>query len=258
MRITVLGCGTSSGVPVVGCTCPVCLSRDPNNTRLRASILVESRGTAILFDSGPDVRYQMLRAGVLRIDAVVYTHAHADHIHGIDDLRQINNVIGTPLPAYADQLVFDRIRARFDYAFHADEMPGGGFWRPSLKAIPIDGPFRIGPIELIPFRQSHGKSDSWGFRIGDFAYSTDALTLDEAAFEALAGTRLWIVDALRDDPHPSHAHLARTLTWIERVRPERAWLTHLNHEVDFETWCARLPAHVRPAHDGLVIETEDP
>ncbi|HEX2525926.1 MAG TPA: MBL fold metallo-hydrolase [Geminicoccus sp.] len=258
MRITVLGCGTSSGVPQIGCHCPVCLSDDPKNKRLRSSILVEREGTAILFDCGPDMRTQLLAADVGRLDALVFTHAHADHTHGIDDVRGINNSMDAVLPAYGDALVLEQIRARFDYAFHPDRHPSGGFWRPSLDPRPFDGPFEVGALTLVPFRQRHGRTDSWGFRIGNFAYSTDADWLDEQAFATLAGIRWWIVDCLRERPHPTHAHLDRTLAWIERVRPERTWLTHMNHEVDYDSWCRKLPAHVRPAYDGLVIDTERP
>ncbi|WP_191060039.1 MBL fold metallo-hydrolase [Geminicoccus harenae] len=258
MRITVLGCGTSSGVPQIGCHCPVCRSTDPRNKRLRASILVEDRGSLILFDCGPDMRMQLLGADVVRLDALVFTHAHADHIHGIDDIRGVNNAMDAQLPAYGAPEVLDQIRSRFDYAFHPDRHPNGGFWRPSLEPRAFDGPFRIGATTLVPFRQRHGNGASWGFRIGNFAYSTDVDWLDEDAFAALAGVRYWIVDCLRERPHPTHAHLERTMGWIDRLRPERAWFTHMNHEVDFATWCARLPAHVRPAFDGQVIELEEP
>lgn len=257
MKVTVLGCGTSSGVPMLGCDCPVCRSPDPRNRRLRCSILLQAHGQTILFDTGPDLREQMLRADVRRIDAIVYTHAHADHVHGIDDVRAYNNVQEMVIPAWAEAKVFAKIRERFDYAFH-DERHATGFWRPALAANTFSGEFRIGEVVLRPFRQRHGRGESWGFRVGDFAYSTDTDGLDEAAFAVLAGVRVWIVDALREDPHPSHAHLAMTLGWIGRVRPERAFLTHMNHEVDYATWAERLPPGVLPAQDGLVVELPEP
>jgi phosphoribosyl 1,2-cyclic phosphate phosphodiesterase len=258
MRVTVLGCGTSSGVPLIGCDCAVCRSDDPRNKRLRCSILVEALGQAILFDTGPDLRQQCLRAGISRLDAVVYTHAHADHLHGLDDIRAINNEIGRALPAFAHHDVLARIRERFPYAFAGGQDGIGGFWRPDLLPMPFAGgePFRIGPVELLPLRHGHGRGHVWGFRIGRFAYSTDADEIDEPYLEALGGIDVWIVDALRDDPHPSHSHLVKTLGWIDQVRPRRAYLTHMNHEVDYLTWCRKLPAGVEPAHDGLVIEVE--
>ena len=259
MRITVLGCGTSAGVPVIGCRCAVCRSEDPRNKRLRCSILLESRGQKILFDTGPDLREQCLRAGIDALDAVVFTHAHADHLHGLDDIRSINNLIGRPLPAFAHDEVMARIEERFPYAFAGGQDGIGGFWRPELRPRPFHGTeaFSIGPVELLPLRHGHGRSHVWGFRIGNFAYSTDADALDDAYLAALRGIDVWIVDALRDDPHPSHAHLVKTLGWIDRVKPRLAYLTHMNHEVDYATWTNKLPAGIAPAHDGLVIELED-
>lgn len=259
MRVTVLGCGTSAGVPQIGCDCAVCRSADPRNKRLRCSILLESQGQRILFDTGPDLHQQCLDAGIDRLDAVVFTHAHADHLHGLDDIRAINNIIGQALPAHAHEDVLQRIRERFPYVFGGGQDGRGGFWRPEIRPCPFtgDGPIRIGPVELLPLAHGHGRSRVWGFRIGKFAYSTDADRIDDAYVDALAGIEVWLVDALRDKPHPSHAHLARTLEWIDRVRPRQAWLTHMNHEVDHATWQRKLPRGVAPAHDGLVIELAD-
>lgn len=257
MRVTILGCGTSSGVPMIGCTCAVCRSSDPRNKRRRCSILIEALGQVILVDTGPDLRMQLLDADVRHIDALIYTHAHADHVHGIDDLRALNNVMHRSIPAYGEAAILGHIRSRFAYAF-LESREALGYWRPQLDPIVFDGPFRIGPVEIVPFRQRHGRSDSWGLRVGGFAYSTDCDHLDEAAFAALEGVEAWVVDALRDSPHPSHAHLERTLGWIERLRPRRSWLTHMNHEVDYEGWAAKLPAGVAPAYDGLIVELADP
>jgi phosphoribosyl 1,2-cyclic phosphate phosphodiesterase len=252
MRVTVLGCGTSSGVPQIGCACAVCRSPDPRNKRRRCAIFIEAGGQRILVDTGPDLREQCISAGIGAIDALLYTHAHADHVHGIDDLRSINNVIMAPIEAYADEQVFARIRSRFPYVFEGGRSHFG-FWRPDINPHPIDGPFRIGDAEVIPFRQKHGRGESWGFRIGPFAYSTDTDGLSDEALATLRGVEVWIVDALRDKPHPSHAHLEIALGWIEQVAPQQAYLTHMNHEVDYADWARRLPRHVLPAHDGLVV-----
>lgn len=256
MRVTVLGCGTSAGVPQIGCTCPVCRSPDPRNKRRRCSILIEAQDQRILVDTGPDLRQQCLDAGIGAIEALLYTHAHADHVHGIDDLRAINNNMMAPIEAYADAGVFARIRERFPYVFEGGQGTHG-WWRPEIRPHPFEGPFRVGPVEIVPFPQKHGRGVSWGFRIGRFAYSTDTDGLDERAFAALRGVETWIVDALRDRPHPSHAHLGMALGWIDRLAPERAFLTHMNHEVDYADWASRLPEGVLPAHDGLVIEIPD-
>ncbi len=254
MRVTVLGCGTSSGVPLIGCACPVCTSNDPRNQRRRCSILVETAGgTRVIVDTGPDFRMQCLDAGVRSLDAILYTHAHADHVHGIDDVRSLNYVLRRRVDAYAHADVFARIRRRFDYAFHPPE-EGQGWWRPSLNPVAFDGPFRLGDLDVVPIEQGHGRLPSWGFRFGPLAYSPDVDGLSEDAFTALAGVRIWIVDALRDAPHPSHAHLALTLSWIERVRPGLAVLTHMSHELEYAELAGRLPPGVVPGHDGMVLE----
>jgi phosphoribosyl 1,2-cyclic phosphate phosphodiesterase len=253
MRVTVLGCGTSSGVPQIGCDCRVCRSADPRDKRRRCAILVEVEGVKILVDTGPDLRQQCLDAGISAIDALLYTHAHADHLHGIDDLRAINNIVMRAIPTFAHATVFERIRARFPYVFEGGRS-GFGYWRPELEPRPFTGPFEIAGVEVRPFLQRHGRGESWGFRIGRFAYSTDTDGLDVAAFDALRGIECWLVDCLRERPHPSHAHLALTLSWIEKVGPKRAFLTHMNHELSYSDWCERLPAGILPAHDGLVLE----
>lgn len=253
MRITILGCGTSSGVPQIGCSCEVCRSHNPKNKRLRCSLFLEAKGQKILFDAGPDLRMQCLVHGISFVDALVFTHAHADHIHGLDDIRQINNVTRERLPTFAHQTVLDRIESRFPYAFWGGRHADGGFFRPDVDPKPFDGPFSIGDLDLVPFLQKHGRGESWGFRIGDFAYSTDTDGLSDEALGLIANVKVWVVDALREMPHPSHAHLQRTLGWIEKVQPEKAYLTHMNHEVDYDDWLQKLPKGVEPAFDGLRV-----
>jgi len=258
VRVVVLGCGTSAGVPQIGCDCAVCRSPDPRNRRRRCALYIETLGQRILVDTGPDLRMQCLDAGIAAIDALIYTHAHADHLHGIDDLRQINNIVGRPIPTYAHPEVFARIRDRFPYVFEGGRSEFG-FWRPELEPHEVgEGPFAIGPVPVELFRQKHGRGWSFGFRIGGFAYSPDTDGLAPEVLDRLRGLDVWIVDALRERPHPSHAHLDLALAWIREVRPRRAWLTHMNHEVDYATWLAKLPDGVEPARDGLVIDLPDP
>jgi phosphoribosyl 1,2-cyclic phosphate phosphodiesterase len=253
MRVTVLGCGGSMGVPMVGGNWGHCDPAEPRNRRRRPSILVEAGETVVLVDTTPDLRSQLLDAGVQRVDAVLYTHDHADHIHGIDDLRPFTYRSGRPIPIHGDPATMASLEQRFSYAIASMNVDRGLY---KAIAVPhrIEGPFRIGDLSVVPFVQDHGNARSLGFRFGAFGYSTDVVNLDEAAFAALEGIEVWIVDATREDPHPSHAHLERTLGWIARLRPRQAYLTHMNHTMDYNRLCRILPPGVAPAHDGLVIE----
>jgi phosphoribosyl 1,2-cyclic phosphate phosphodiesterase len=253
MRVTVLGCGPSTGVPVIGGNWGSCNPNDPRNRRRRVSVLVEVGGVVILIDTSPDLREQLLDAGVTRIDAVVMTHAHADHLHGIDDLRSVNRLMRSAIPLYANARTLVEIGSRFGYVLKPVEEPGR-FYKPTLVPHEIVGPFEIRGISLLPFVQDHGFSATLGFRIGGFAYSTDVTELDDNAFAALEGIELWIVDCLRREPHPTHSHLAKTLSWIARVRPRHAVLTHMDQSLDYRELCAELPNGVEPGYDGLVID----
>jgi len=257
MKVTMLGCGPSFGVPAVGLGWDACDPQDPRNRRRRSSLLIECRGQTVLIDTSPDLREQLLDANVSRLDAVLMTHAHADHLHGIDDLRGINRVMNAPIPIYADAGALDEIERRFGYALVPVE-PGGFFFKPTVMPHTIDGPFTAAGLPVVPFVQDHGYSKTLGFRIGALGYSTDVVELDDAAFAALAGIDLWIVDCLRYEPHPTHSHLARTLSWIERVKPKRAVLTHMDRPLDYTALAARLPPGVEPGIDGLVFELPDP
>ena len=252
MKITILGCGSSGGVPLIGNNWGACDPGDPRNRRSRVSILVEDGNAALLVDTSPDMRQQLLTANVQKISAVLYTHAHADHCHGIDDLRSVNWLMDKPVPIYGDDTTLNDLQIRFPYVFKGSSVPGH-FYRPSVETHRINGPFEVDGVKVVPFRQDHGHGHSLGFRFGDFAYSTDVHKLDEAAFSALAGVTLWVVDCVREEPHPTHSHLAQTLEWIERVNPDRAYLTHMSHTLDYAKLEAKLPARVRPAYDGLVL-----
>ena len=253
MRVTVLGCGGSGGVPLIGGRWGACDPADSRNRRRRVSLLVEQAGTTILVDTSPDLRAQLLDADVRRIDAVLWTHAHADHVHGIDDLRAVNRLMRRMIDVHADAETLASLQMRFGYAF-GPPSGGAGFYKPCLEPHVIDGPFTVGAVRVVPFAQDHGFSTTLGFRFGPVAYSTDVVTLSEEAFALLDGIDLWIVDCLRYAPHPTHSHLEQTLAWIARVRPKRAVLTHMDPDLDYATLAAQLPPGVEPGHDGLVVE----
>lgn len=252
MKVTVLGSGAAGGVPSISRGWGACDPANPRNRRRRPSILVEEGDSVVLVDTAPDCREQLLDAGVRRLDAVLYTHDHADHCHGIDDLREVNRAMRAPLPIFASPETLAGIRTRFSYVLgEVDE--GHSIYKPMLIPTEIQGPFTIGPLGVVPFDQDHGHMRTLGFRIGAFAYSTDVVDLPETSFAALAGIDTWLVGCLSYDPHPTHAHLDKVLGWIERVKPRRAFLTHLTPSLDYDALRARLPAHVAPAYDGLTI-----
>lgn len=259
MKVTVLGCGGSGGVPLAdgtpGGNWGACDPANPRNRRRRVSILVEQGGKSILIDTSPDLRDQIISSGLDHLDAVLFTHAHADHCHGLDELRALayRNRDKAAIRAYMSAETQTFLRNRFGYAFASSRNPDS-LYRPILEDHCIDGPITIGDMTVTPFVQDHGPETTLGFRIGDLAYSTDVVALDEAAFAALAGIKVWIVDCLRDQPHPTHSHTAQTLEWIARVKPERAVLTHLNHQIDYADLAARCPPGVEPGYDGLVID----
>lgn len=258
MQVTILGCGGSGGVPLIGGQWGACDPNNGKNIRTRASILLEQAGETLLIDSAPDLRQHALRENIHRLDAVLFTHAHADHCHGIDELRALNWLMQEPIPIYSDAETMAKLVRRFDYIFKpipAAEL----FHRPAL--IPhifspdhFEKGLKIGSFMVYPFIQDHAYINSLGFRIGDFAYSTDVKTLPEPAFARLQGIKTWVVDCARRTPHPTHSHLAQTLEWIARVKPEQAYLTHMSGDLDYATLCAELPPHIRPAYDGLRLE----
>ncbi|HUZ71620.1 MAG TPA: MBL fold metallo-hydrolase [Stellaceae bacterium] len=254
MRVTMLGCGPSWGVPRIGGDWGACDPSNPRNRRRRVSALVEDKGVRLLIDTSPDMREQLLDADVQGLDAVLFTHAHADHLHGIDDLRSVNHLIRKPLPVYADARTLADIRARFGYVFTPQRPGVTGFYKPVLEPIAVTGPFEVAGIAVIPFEQDHGFVPTLGFRFGGFAYSTDVIRLDESAFATLDGIEVWIVDCMRRTLHRTHSHLGQTLEWIARVRPRRAILTHMDESLDYDTLRRELPAGVEPGYDGLRVD----
>ncbi|MBV7256927.1 MBL fold metallo-hydrolase [Pacificimonas sp. WHA3] len=252
MKVTMLGSGTSSGVPRIGNDWGDCDPNEPKNRRRRVSVLIEQGDTRIIIDTGPDFREQMLSANAATLDAVLITHSHADHTHGIDDLRQVFHNQGEPVDCYAAKGTWDHLYDRFHYVFEGREL-----YAQTARAHVIDGPFDIGTLTITSFPQVHGPITSWGFRIeaagAVFCYSTDLNEMTPAAEAAVAGCDLWIVDALRRSPHPTHSHLKRTLGWIDAMKPERAVLTHMDNSMDYSTLCAELPAGVEPGYDMLEV-----
>lgn len=252
MRVRILGCGTSSGVPRIGNDWGACDPTDPRNRRRRVSILVEHEGVRVLVDTGPDLREQLLDAAVGDLDAVTWTHDHADHCHGIDDLRAIYQRRRTPIRGFARPETLASLQSRFGYIFH-----GNGGYPPVVEAAELPDHFRIGDIDIQVVDQPHGSIRSAGllFTAGGkkVGYSTDcsAVTADMQAL--FAGADVWIVDTLRREPHPSHPHLEQALAWIGEVHPGRAILTHMDQSMDYRSLAAELPTGVEPGYDGLEI-----
>jgi phosphoribosyl 1,2-cyclic phosphate phosphodiesterase len=264
LRLTILGCGSSGGVPRVGQGWGACDPANPKNRRRRCSVLVERSGsagvTAVLVDTSPDLREQLIDAGVKRLDAVLLSHPHADHTHGIDDLRPLCLMAGRRVDVYMDEPTALNVRRSFSYIF---ETPEGSSYPPTATEFRlIAGRLcRImgsgGAIEATPFDLDHGEISALGFRFGTLAYTPDVKRIPEASHPFLEGLDMWIIDALRDRPHPSHFSLGDALSWIETMRPRRAILTNLHTDLDYETLRARLPAHVTPAYDGMRVEDFD-
>jgi phosphoribosyl 1,2-cyclic phosphate phosphodiesterase len=253
-KITILGCGNSTGVPSADGSWGKCDPGEPRNRRRRSSILIEKDGTTVLVDAGPDLRDQMLSAGVTKLDAVIFTHAHADHTQGIDDLRAFVIYGGTPLPVYGFPELMEQIRGRFSYMF-GNKTPGY-YDKAMIVAHDIPSRLRIGALDFTLFEQDHFVCRTVGIRTGSFAYSTDVKNLSEDAFATLDGIKSWIVAAVRPEPHIAHAHLAQVLGWIERVAPEQAILTHLNYSMDYRSLLTTLPRGVEPAYDGKVLHVD--
>jgi phosphoribosyl 1,2-cyclic phosphate phosphodiesterase len=256
MKVTLLGSGTSSGVPRIGGEGPdwgACDPNEPKNRRRRVSLLVQHGGKNVLIDTSPDLRMQLIDAAVGRIDAVLYTHDHADHAHGIDDLRQVFHNMHRPIDCYASPATWAVLGERFSYVFAGTE----GYPATCIAhEMPME--LQVGAMMITPFTQHHGPIDSLGFRIEAdgvaIAYSTDIKLLPEPSVAAVEHLDLWVVDALRYAPHPTHTHLDQTLGWIARVQPRRAVLTHMDNGMDYATLRRALPTGVEPGYDGQVIE----
>lgn len=259
MRVVMLGCGGSAGVPMIGGSdgtgdWGACDPAEPRNCRSRSSIVIESGGARLLVDTSPELRGQLVACRIPRVDAILYTHAHADHITGLDDVRILNRIAGRPLEAFATRRTLDELAKRFDYAFRPWQPPN--FFRPALepREVAPGQTVRMAGMDVRLFDQDHGFSRTLGLRIGRFGYSTDVVALDDTAFDVLAGIDTWVVGCFCRTPHPTHAHVDRVLEWAERIGARRTVLTHMGSDLDWACLKHRLPAGVEPGCDGLVLE----
>lgn len=253
IRITFLGSGTSTGVPVVGCSCAVCRSNDPRNNRLRQSVMVEAGGKYILIDTTPDLRQQLLRSPVPRIDAMLITHSHSDHMMGLDDVRPFNFFHRTSIPAYASELTARAMQRAFSYIWDSGTQEGGG--KPQIELQVVNAPFELDGLRIIPLPVSHGDWTIFGWRIGDFAYITDTNGIPESTYALLEGTRILALDGLRrTPPHSTHFTIDEAIAAAGPIGADETWLIHLSHDVDHAAVEASLPDGYHLAYDGLVLE----
>lgn len=237
---------------MIGCECAICLSTDPRDARLRPSIFVEAKGARVLVDAGPDLREQALRHRITRVDAIAFTHGHADHILGIDDVRRFNALMQGPMPCYGDAQTLQDIRQVFSYVFDPATPKGGGI--PQLELRPIEGPFGVGQLTVQPVPLMHGKRPVLGFRFESFAYLTDCNSIPEPAWPMLRDLDVLVLDALRLRPHPTHFSLGEAVETAARIGAARTFFTHMCHDLGHAATCAALPATMSLAYDGLVVE----
>ena len=256
MRITFLGTGTSSGVPSIGCDCATCRSKDPRDQRWRPSVYIELvDGTAVLVDAATDLRAQALRFGIGRVDAVLFTHSHADHVLGLDEVRRYNYLQGKTIPCYGDSRTLSDVRRMFAYVFDPAEQLGGGL--PQLELFTIGGPFCLGRETFVPVPLLHGKRPILGFRVGSFAYLTDCNAIPETSWALLEGLDVLVIDALRVRPHPTHFSVDEAIAAVNQIGPARAYFTHMCHDLPHEATCSSLPEQIELAYDGLRLDLPD-
>jgi phosphoribosyl 1,2-cyclic phosphate phosphodiesterase len=255
VRVLFLGTGTSHGVPMIGCDCDVCRSPDPRDQRSRTSIVVDfDDGFRVLVDTTPDLRAQALRHDVRRVDAILFTHAHADHVMGLDDVRRYNALSRLPMPVYSDAPTLESLRRTFSYIFASDAPRGGGV--PDLRLWPIGGPFSLGRQDVVPVPLKHGRWNVLGFRFGRFAYLTDCNRIPEASLALLDGLDCLVLDALRHRPHPTHFNVQQAVATARQIGARRTFFTHIAHDLGHEATSAALPAGMALAHDGLVLDVD--
>ena len=250
-ELTILGVGSSAGTPVVGCNCETCLSINPKNKRTRCSSLIKlNSGEHILIDTSPDLRFQSLRESISRVDAVLYTHTHADHLHGIDDLRAFCQLHKMQIPIYGKKESLDHIALKFGYALNEPK----GFWEmPVLKAMPIQDPFQLFSELVTPIPVLHGKSEIYGYRIGNLAYLTDVSDIPESSLKLLDGLDILLLDCLRLKEHHTHINLEQSLIFANRIKATKTYLIHMTHDLEYEALKKELPEHIDVGYDGLKI-----
>ncbi|MEZ5352564.1 MAG: MBL fold metallo-hydrolase [Bryobacteraceae bacterium] len=254
LQVTVLGSGTSVGVPTIGCSCDVCRSTDPRDNRLRPSVWVRFGGRSIVIDTTPDFRSQALRAGIPRVDAILFTHSHADHIMGLDDVRPFNFRQRSPIPIYGSAETLGSIQRIFHYIFQVEPTESSV---PKLESNPLNGAaFDLFGVPCLPILLKHGRGEVYGYRIGNLAYLTDHSEIPEESLERLQGLDILFLDALRHKPHPTHSTVDRSLAYVERLSPRNAYFTHIGHDLPHARTEQLLPSNVRLAYDGLEMEID--
>lgn len=254
MKLTFLGTGTSIGVPVIGCDCRVCQSENPKNKRLRSSVHVETEKVSFVIDTSVDFRQQMLREDIDRIDFILFTHAHADHIMGLDDVRPLNSLHGEPIDCYGQPKTLEIIRDTFDYIF--EETPNDS-WKPEITLNPIETPTEIDGMTITPLPVRHGNIEIYGYRIGDLAYISDVSEIPERTHPNLQDLDVLVLDALRDDDHPTHFTVEQAVEEAEKIGANHTYFTHMTHDVGHEEMEERLPETIEPAYDGLRLRIND-
>lgn len=257
MRLTVLGCGTSTGVPLIHCECEVCLSHDPKNNRLRASVWLQIDGKSILVDTSTDLRQQAIRSRIPRIDAVLYTHPHADHLHGIDELRSFNYIQKSKIPVFGNNWTCDELTKRFGYIFRGGPIVGGG--TPLLELNLFDASsecIEVAGVQVIPIPVAHGSKECVGYRFGSIAYVTDCSSIPEKSLARLENLEYLLLDCLRIDPHDTHFNIDQSLATVATLKPKNTFLTHLGHDFEYSKWQKKLPKNVYFAYDGLTIDAQ--
>ncbi len=254
LKIRFLGTGTSHGVPVLGCTCKTCKSSDQRNTRYRSAVYIEKDDKSFLIDTPQELRLQLLEYGIIKMNAVLYTHPHADHILGFDDLRSINKISGESVNCYGNDFTINEIRRVFQYVFTPVQIGGG---LPQVTLNVIRDPFNIAGVDIIPLPVKHGKLDILGYRIDDFAYITDCSYIPEDTMKLLQGVKYLVLGALRYRKHTTHMTIDEALTIIKKLKPMQAYLTHLSHEIEYNTTQEILPSGIYLAYDGLKLELEE-